>query len=95
MTDDPDAVPPPIFKSKDLDHVVINQFAMGFLPVDLTLDSESTAMLIVWRMLKTKTVAKVAKLTGLPKEHVVKLQQCFDDNAPPDLKDWASTLGEF
>lgn len=95
MTDDQDASPPPVFKNKDLDHVILSQFAMGFVPIDYEGLPDSTAMLIAWRLLRVRTPAKTAKLMALSKERVVKLANCFDDNATADLKDWASELGEY
>lgn len=91
VTDAPDALPPPVFRLKDVNLALISAVLDG--EDDEWADSAlSTVMTLCWALRRKKyTLNRISKLADLDKEYTGKLVQAFDDGATPDFRDFIAS----
>jgi hypothetical protein len=89
VTDIPDALPPPVFRSSKLDVLILGELMENPLTAEWGGHTDSTVMAAFWGLRRQKfTMNKLAKLSGVPRLSVEKFILCFDDSATQDLKDF-------
>lgn len=88
VTDAPEALPPPVFRLKDVDLVIVEEFADAAGLQDWEDHSVSTLMTVSWMLRRKLTFNRLAKISGLEKTYVISLVQGFDDGAPADFKEF-------
>lgn len=91
VTATPQALPPPVFRLKDVNLALISAVLDG--EDDEWADSAlSTVMTICWALRKRKyTLNRISKLAGLDKEYTGKMVQAFEDGATPDFRDFIAS----
>lgn len=91
VTDDPSALPPPVYRSEDVDPDLAVEINEAFLAedADWSIYNESTLMAAVWRLRQYGyRASRISRVSGLPKDRVVQLAEHFEEEASPDLKDF-------
>lgn len=89
VTKTPSAVPPPLFRGRDVDMDTVAALVAG-CPV-WEGHTESTVMTACWALRRTRTFNRIAKVSGLDKELVVRLVHSFDDGASSVFKDFITS----
>lgn len=88
VTEDPEAEPPPVFVEEEFSSTDVEYMLSDEDDGEWSLWSDSNQMAACWILLKSKTVAKAAKRSKLPKTRVSRLAQEFNEAAPAELKDF-------
>lgn len=103
VTDEPNALPPPVFRGTDVDLLGVDDIVSGendlvkIVNGALKWHSESTVMTAFWVLRNNKkwTLNRIAKLYAFEKDLVVTFLYAFDDGASSDFKDFiASQISE-
>jgi hypothetical protein len=92
VTDLPNELPPPEFREEEVDTLEVESLIEGHQSV-WKIASVSSQMAACWLLRKNCTIAKIARLAGTSKERAIKLIQCFDEEAPKELRDFLADLG--
>lgn len=91
VTDDPSALPPPIYREHDVDPDLAVEIDEAFLAedADWSVYNESTLMAAIWRLRKKGfRAARISRVSGLNKARILQLADHFEEEASPELKDF-------
>lgn len=90
VTETPGALPPPVFRLREVDLMMASALIDGSDNV-WEGHSDSTVMTVCWGLRKKYTLNRISKVSGLAKDHVARLVYAFDDGAPTDFKDFIAS----
>jgi len=91
VTDDPSALPPPIFSATDVDPDLAAEVKDAFIAedADWCIYNESTLMAAMWLLRKNGfRTSRISRVSGLTRFRVQQLASYFEEEAPADLKDF-------
>lgn len=91
VTDDPEALPPPVYKEREIDPDLAVEINEAFIAedADWTVYNESTLMAAIWRLRKHGyRASRISRVSGLSKDRVLQLTDHFEEEATPELKDF-------
>lgn len=91
VTDDPDALPPPVFRESETD-VLSVELMLTDANFPWTGYTDSTLMAACWSLRRTGTLNRVAKRAKLSKERAAKLIQVFEEDSEPELRDFIASM---
>lgn len=91
VTDDADALPPPVFRAEDVDPDLAAEVKEAFIAedADWSIYNESTLMAAIWFLRKNGfRTSRISRVSGLTRHRVQQLTSYFEEEAPVDLKDF-------